>query len=129
MTTKIDIPGELMPLREPTYFILLTLSNRKKHGYAILKDVESLSEGRVKLSTGTLYGALARLLTQGVIKKYPPDVKADENHADTKSDEPRARKYYELTNFGQRVLDEELSRLRALLSVADQELGKAGTMQ
>lgn len=45
-----------------TFFILLSISNKAKHGYAIMKDVEHLSSGRVKLSTGTLYGAISRLL-------------------------------------------------------------------
>ena len=50
------------PLREPTFLILLSLAPGPRHGYAILKEVESLSEGRVKMSTGTLYGAIERLL-------------------------------------------------------------------
>ena len=68
-----EIPPGLTPLREPTLFILLALSKKRKHGYAILKDVEALSEGRVVLSTGTLYGALARLLEQGAIRKSTDD--------------------------------------------------------
>ncbi len=67
------VPAGLTPLREPTLFILLTLSKERKHGYAILKDVEALSEGRIVLSTGTLYGALARLLEQGLIRKSGED--------------------------------------------------------
>ena len=58
-----------IPLREPTFFILLSLSPGPKHGYAILKGVENLSEGRVKLSTGTLYGAIKRLLDRGWIRR------------------------------------------------------------
>ena len=69
-----EVPNGLTPLREPTLFILLALSKERKHGYAILKDVEVLSEGRVVLSTGTLYGALARLLEQGVIRKSTNDI-------------------------------------------------------
>lgn len=122
-----NIPEQLTPLREPTFFILLALSNQKKHGYAIWKDVETLSRGRVKLSTGTLYGALARLLNQGVIRKSPVDEIGDTVQSDSSAGEPRARKYYELTQFGQRVLKAELRRMQALLTAARQELGRQGT--
>jgi DNA-binding PadR family transcriptional regulator len=54
-----------IPLTESTYFILLSLSSKPKHGYAIMKDVWILSNDRIILSTGTLYGALKRLLEQG----------------------------------------------------------------
>jgi hypothetical protein len=61
-------PTEL-PLTETTYFILLSLLPKPKHGYAIMKDVQVLSEERIVLSTGTLYGALKRLLDQGWIER------------------------------------------------------------
>lgn len=62
---------EELPLTETTFFILLSLSPKPKHGYAMMKDVESLSEGRIRLSTGTLYGAIKRLLEKGWIKRLP----------------------------------------------------------
>jgi DNA-binding PadR family transcriptional regulator len=126
MNANDGIPTELKPLREPTLFILLALSKQRKHGYAILKDVETLSGGRVKLSTGTLYGALARLLDQGVIQKSAVDEKKDAGPSTVRAGEPRARKYYELTQYGRRVLKEELQRLQNLLAAARQELGKEG---
>ena len=58
---------EFLPLREPTFFILLSIAEEQKHGYAILQDVETLSAGKIKLSNGTLYGALTRLQGQGLI--------------------------------------------------------------
>ena len=129
-----DLPGGLTPLREPTLFILLTLSKERKHGYAILKDVEALSAGRVVLSTGTLYGALARLLEQGVIKKSVGAVEGDVYDANTKpgpdarsSAGTRERKYYQLTQFGRRVLGAEVERLEHILAAASRELGKQGT--
>ena len=126
MSVNSDSPAKLGPLREATFFILLALSNQRKHGYAILKDVETLSRGRVKLSTGTLYGALARLLAQGVIQKCAEDETEDAGPPGARAGEPRARKYYELTQFGHWVLKEELERLQALLVVARQELGRGG---
>jgi DNA-binding PadR family transcriptional regulator len=121
MSALNDTPAKLTPLREPTFFILLALSHQKKHGYAIMKDVQALSKGRVRLSTGTLYGALARLLDQAIIQKSAADGTEEPSPA-----APRARKYYQLTQFGRRVLQAELQRLHSLLTAAHQELGAEG---
>jgi DNA-binding PadR family transcriptional regulator len=97
------------PLREPTFYILLSLSQGPKHGYAILKDVESLSEGRIHLSTGTLYGAIKRLLDRGWIKREDdPEPNRTE----------RERKAYALTEIGRRTLNAEVERLHKLVVVA-----------
>jgi hypothetical protein len=69
MTESNDSMHNLLPLREPTFFILLSLSAGEKHGYAILKEVEAHSAGRVQLSTSTLYEALARLQDQNLIER------------------------------------------------------------
>jgi DNA-binding PadR family transcriptional regulator len=103
-----DILSQL-PLREPTFFILLSLSPGPKHGYAILKEVGNLSEGRVKLSTGTLYGAIKRLLDQDWICRVDDPIP---NSTD------RERKFYELTELGRRALNAEIARLRKLVGVA-----------
>jgi DNA-binding PadR family transcriptional regulator len=123
-----EVPRGLTPLREPTLFILLALSRGRKHGYAILKDVETLSEGRVVLSTGTLYGALARLLQQGVIQKSTDDSEKDLSDSRTRADnvDARERKYYELTEFGRRILDVEINRMRTILTTASTALGEEG---
>ena len=100
---------DYLPLREPTFLILLSLAPGPKHGYAILKEVEALSEGRVLLSTGTLYGAIKRLLDDGWI---------------TRVDDPlpngteRERKAYDLTESGRRAMNAEVERLRKLVNVA-----------
>ena len=101
------------PLTETTYFILLSLSPKPKHGYAIMKDVQDLSEDRVILSTGTLYGALKRLLDQNWI------VRLDDRDPRGNS---RDRKVYELSQHGRRVLKEEIARLNKLLVAAEQRL-------
>ena len=123
-----DAPPGLTPLREPTLFILLALSKERKHGYAILKDVEALSKGRITLSTGTLYGALARLLEQGVIQKTtePNDKDGSGSINQLDSADARERKYYELTRFGQRVLRAEINRMNAILAAVGTELGEEG---
>jgi DNA-binding PadR family transcriptional regulator len=101
-----------LPLREPTFFILLSLSPGPKHGYAILKEVEILSEGRVMLSTGTLYGAIKRLLDRDWIKRVTDPIP---NSTD------RERKAYTLTELGRRVLNAEIQRLEKLVSVAQNQ--------
>jgi PadR family transcriptional regulator PadR len=98
-----------LPLREPTFFILLSLAQGKKHGYAILKDVESLSNGKIVLSNGTLYGALVRLLDQGLIER----LSSEEPH-----NPGRPRKAYQLTKDGLTVLQAEISRLQNMLGRA-----------
>ncbi len=108
VTYMNDILSHL-PLREPTFFILLGLSPGPKHGYAILKEIESLSEGRVKLSTGTLYGAIKRLLDRGWIRRVDDPLP---NGAE------RERKTYDLTELGRRALNAEIARLQKLVSVA-----------
>ena len=105
MKTSFD---QYLPLSEQTYFILLSLGSSPKHGYAIIKDVQSLSNDRVVLSVSTLYTTLKRLLDAGWIKL------AEE----TPNPSHRPRKTYELTNPGGKVLNAEVKRLEALVSVA-----------
>jgi len=64
---------EPLRLTEPVLLVLLSLAEQPRHGYAILKDVERMSGGRVKLSTGTLYGALRRLLDDAWIERVEED--------------------------------------------------------
>lgn len=98
-----------LPLREPTFYILLSLSPGPKHGYAIMKEVEILSESRLLLSTGTLYGAIKRLLDDGWIHRVKDPLP---NSTD------RERKAYALTEQGRRLLSAEIERLRKMVNVA-----------
>ncbi len=102
------------PLTEVTFYILLSLAAEPKHGYAIMKDVQALSAGRVTLSTGTLYGALKRLLDQGCIERV-----------ESRSSEPAPRdaKAYAITPHGRALVRGETARLAALLRVARRTLG------
>ena len=104
-----------LPLQEPTFFILLSLRAGEKHGYAILKDVAQLSDQHLKLSTGTLYGALNRLLDQGLIQRIEPQ------------DATRGKKAYRLTPAGLEVFDAEVGRMhRLLLAVKARRRAKGG---
>ena len=103
MATEIE---EQLPLTEVTFFILLSLANEKKHGYAIMKDVVGLSEERLSLGTGTLYGALSRLLDQGWIECTAVQPKG------------RSRKTYRLSDLGRHILQAETRRLQELVQAA-----------
>jgi len=115
--------SDFLPLREPTFYILLSLVDEDKHGYAILKDVKMLSSGRLSLSTSTLYEALARLLDQGLVER----VICSNNGDATASHPGRSRKFYQLTYTGRRVLQAELARLQGLVASAQQRLGLSGS--
>lgn len=104
------------PLTEATFFILLSLSPAPKHGYAIMKEVKVLSKDRVLFSTGTLYGALRRLLEQGWIKRVNDP---EPNPTD------RERKAYALTERGRKVLNAEIERLKSLLKTAQQRTSQS----
>ncbi len=107
---------ENTPLRQPTYFILLSMASGAKHGYAILKDVERLSDSRLLLSTSTLYTALSRLQDQGLIKRI-----SHENNNESAPGLPR--KMYCLTNTGRKALVVEIERMQTLIKAARLRLG------
>src|SRR5690242_2453023 len=97
---------ETLPLTEPVLLVLMSLAEQPRHGYLILKDIEAMSGGRVLLSTGTLYGALQRLLDDGWIERVEED------------NTPRDRRTYRLTSRGRRNLQMEIERMRQLTKVA-----------
>jgi PadR family transcriptional regulator, regulatory protein PadR len=87
-------------MREPTYFILAALQNEPLHGYAIIKQAEELSQGRVRLAAGTLYAALDRLAGEQLIHVAGKQVVNG-----------RARRYYQLTEVGRMALHAEAARM------------------
>lgn len=101
------------PLTEATFLILLCLVVGPRHGYAIMQEVTDLSTGRVVFSTGTLYGALKRLLELGWIERL--DSADDENTG-------RPRKEYRLTALGRHILTAETNRLVTLANLAQRRL-------
>jgi DNA-binding PadR family transcriptional regulator len=106
---------ESLPLTEPVLLILLSLAEHPRHGYSILKDVEEVSNGRVMLSTGTLYGALRRLLDDGWIERFNED------------DTTRGRQAYRLTPSGRRNLQHEVSRMKELAKIASLRVARKET--
>jgi DNA-binding PadR family transcriptional regulator len=114
MLPDTDVESAL-PLSESTFLILLSLAQGPQHGYGIMKTAASLSEGRVHLSTGTLYGAIKRLLAQGWIERAEEDSEPEADGQTT----GRPRTPYVLTDLGRRVLNAEVARLQALVAIAD----------
>jgi DNA-binding PadR family transcriptional regulator len=98
-------------LREPTFLILTALAARPQHGYGILTDVAEISGGRVKLRAGSLYAALNRLVTEGLVEFDRAEIV-----------DGRLRRYYRLTAPGARRLAVEVDRLARTTAVARRRL-------
>jgi DNA-binding PadR family transcriptional regulator len=103
------------PLQEPTFLILTALAGGAQHGYGIMTDVGQLSGGRVKLRAGTLYAALDRLASQGLVESDREEIV-----------DGRLRRYYRLTPPGAQRLAAEVERLRAHTAAAATRLNLAG---
>ncbi|HSM55723.1 MAG TPA: helix-turn-helix transcriptional regulator [Candidatus Sulfomarinibacteraceae bacterium] len=102
---------EHLPLPETTFLILLSLARAPRHGYAIMQDVAELSDGRLQMSTGTLYGGLRRMLEQGWIERFDEKSKVVDG---------RARKAYRLTELGRKILNADAARMQSLLQAVRQ---------
>jgi DNA-binding PadR family transcriptional regulator len=103
-------PDSLLPLPTAVFHILIALADRDRHGYSIMQDVASRTEGKVQLSAGTLYSSIRRMLEQGLIEELaesPDPFSTDER-----------RRYYRLTRFGKRVAAADVERLDAMLKQA-----------
>ena len=99
-----------LPLTPAMFHVLLALADGEKHGYAIMKDVAQRTQGKVRLSAGTLYGIIGRLLSDGLI------VEARQRPAPALDDE--RRRYYQLSEFGRRVAVAEAERMEETLALA-----------
>jgi len=100
-------PEELLPLTPAMFYVLVALADGETHGYAILKEVERLTSGAVRLSTGTLYGIVKRLLADGLVRESAARDSGDDR-----------RRSYELTAFGRDVARAEAARLEQTLAIA-----------
>ena len=87
--------------------LVLALLHGESHGYALMRRVEELSDGTVRMGPGTLYGTLNRLLADGLIVETTDDRAGDDGER---------RRYYRLTAGGERVAASELARLRTLVN-------------
>ena len=103
---------ENIALTEAVYYILLSLY-KPLHGYGIMQNVDQLSNGRVKLAAGTLYGAISTLLEKGWIKALP-------------SEENSRKKEYQITQQGRESVDREIIRLKELVANGEMVTGGGG---
>jgi DNA-binding PadR family transcriptional regulator len=111
-------PDTLLPLTPAVFHILLALSDKERHGYGIMQEIEQRTDGKVHMGPGTLYGSIKRMLADGLIE-------ASAERSDVALDNER-RRYYRLTGFGQRVVRAEAARLAQLVAVAQSKKLLAG---
>jgi DNA-binding PadR family transcriptional regulator len=104
---EIDI---LLPLTPVVSHILLALADQERHGYAIMQEVIAMTQGRMRMGPGTLYGSIKRMLKANLI------IESEERPAPELDDE--RRRYYRLTDFGRQVLIAEAQRLSTLVGIA-----------
>ena len=109
MSTDRESVARQLPLPPATFHILLALADEERHGYAIIQDVEFRTGGEMRLSAGTLYRSIARMLEQGLIAEVTRRRPATEDER---------RRYYRLTPFGTAVARAETRRLSQLLRLA-----------
>jgi DNA-binding PadR family transcriptional regulator len=107
------LPQHHLPLSVPVFHILLALSDRELHGYAIIQDIRDRTGGEVDLTASTLYAALKRLLDNGLVEEI-------DTRPGPEEDDPR-RRYYRITALGLDVARLETARLERALRMARQK--------
>lgn len=107
MSKTKQFSNQNAPLTPPIFYILLSLADKERHGYDIMKQVEADSHRKVKLGAGTLYGAIKRMLEEKLI------IDVDMGHA--------RRKYYRLTEKGRAIFNNELQRYNEAVELAKQK--------
>ena len=107
---RSDEVQAFLPLPTAVFHILVALADRDRHGYSIMQDVTARTDGRVRLSAGTLYSAVRRMLEQGLIEEL-------RDSPDPASDDER-RRYYRLTRLGRAVAVAEARRVSDMLTQA-----------
>lgn len=110
MTSPTQTPQDLLPLTPAVFHILLALGDGERHGYAIMREVERSTDGRMKMGPGTLYGTIKRVIAAGLVEESAerPDPELDDER----------RRYYRLTAFGRWVASAEAERLARLVEEA-----------
>lgn len=110
MSDAAKDPDEMLPLSASQLHILLALADGEKHGYAVMREVESMTDGEVTMGPGTLYGAVKKMVNAGLIEET-------DERPDPELDDER-RRYYRTTGLGARVLEAETARLERLVRTA-----------
>src|SRR5215213_2156013 len=110
-STRDRDPDDLLPLKPIELLVLTMLSAGDRHGYGIRQDIVAHTGGRIALEAGNLYRHVRRLQSEGLVGETEPRPVSD--HDDER------RIYYRLLPFGRQVLAEEMTRLRALMRIAE----------
>ena len=110
MAEAAQEPEGFLPLTPAVFHILLALADGEKHGYAIMQEVEDVTEGKVQMGPGTLYGSIKRMLAAGLIEE------SDDRPDPTLDDE--RRRYYRQTGLGRKVLRRGTERMAELMALA-----------
>ncbi len=106
---------DILPLTSTVFHVLVALAEGPRHGYAVAREVEELSDGRIVMGPGTLYGSLSRMQGQGLIEEAD-NPGEDGLHAER-------RRYYRMTPLGSAALRSESARLLKAATVAQRRLG------
>jgi DNA-binding PadR family transcriptional regulator len=110
MPKDVSDPDSFLPLPTAVFHILVALADRDRHGYSIMQDVAARTDGKVRLSAGTLYSSIRRMLEQGLVEEL-------RDSPDPASQDER-RRYYRLTKLGRQAAVADARRLNDLLSQA-----------
>lgn len=103
--------NQQLPLTPAVFQILLALSDGPKHGYLIMKEVESSTDNLIPMGPGTLYGSIKRMIESELIKETnPPETETDSR-----------RRYYQINHFGRLVLEAEINRLQKQIQIAQKK--------
>ena len=102
-------PASQLPLTPVVLHMLLALAGERqgKHGYALAKEVEDVSDGQIRMGPGTLYGSIQRMIDAGLIEE-----------SSRRGDDDDRRRFYKLTAFGRKVLELEIARLHTVMTIA-----------
>jgi len=110
MQPQTPDPATMLPLTPAVFHILLALADGDRHGYSIMQEILAHTDGKLRIGPTTLYRSIKHMLADGLI------IEVDERPEPDQDDE--RRRYYRLTNFGQRVAEAELQRLTQAVAVA-----------
>ena len=112
MASRLPSPESQLPLPAATFHILMALADEDRHGYAIIQEVASRTNGEVKLSAGTLYRSIQRMVEQDFVTELTMRERPARDEDDAR------RRYYRLTPFGRAVAEAETRRIGELLRLA-----------
>jgi len=110
MIERTAQPDSFLPLPPATFHILMAVAAEDRHGYAIIQDIEQRTDGALRLSAGTLYRSIQRMLEQGLL--------VETNHRPAPELDDERRRYYRITPFGTKVARAEANRLHELVRMA-----------